>query len=489
MKENLTTIIEDHCKNNGSYVTTGELAQLWQRYSHLPCAAFTEQLRASIQAGTVRLDGGRVYLERVWLQEEAAAEHLNALLCAPPLPEPVLPDPLRVGGITLTDEQRHAVAVCLSHRLTLLLARAGSGKTTIARAIIEHAGTQNFVQCSPTGKAARNLTGHTGYPASTVHRLLDAHNLSDFLHVETMDDVELIIVDEGTMLTIDMLAGLLRAASENCRIVIIGDRNQLPAVGPGNVVNDLLELGFPCVSLTQNHRQNTGAYALRRNVAAFDNIHFHTGLATDGSFCCIYDEDEDALMNALAKEAAARYLRGDDVQVLALRRKDTLELNRRIQQAVNPLTSAKRTVTTKQFVFRDCDRVVLTANDNSRGCCNGEVGVLRIHDDESFSVELEDGRCPTWPSLTVPDMLLPAYAITIHRAQGSEYDAVLMYIPRCSRRLLHRNSLYTGISRAKEQLVLYANPRAVSFGLQNQPPERKSALVAKTRLLTASVAG
>ena len=483
--KDITAFVENHSKNHGSYIPVHDLARMYKTGS----ACFSEQLHTSIQAGELHLESDRVYLERVWRQEEYAAEKLSSLLNGPPLPAPVLPDPLRVGGITLTDEQRRAVITCLRNRLTLMLARAGSGKTTSAQAIIQYSGSQHFVLCSPTGKAARNLTDHTGYRAFTVHRTLDAHCFSDFLNVETMEDVDLIIVDEGTMLTIDMLAGLLRAAPENCRIVIIGDRNQLPAVGPGDVIHDLVALGFPIAHLTQNHRQSTAASALRSNVVGFDNIQWRSDLAADDSFRLIYDENESSLMDALASDAVTRYLRGDNVQVLALRCDDVMELNRRIRQRVNPLTDAKRTIKSNDFLFADGDRVILKANDNTRGCNNGEVGILHIHDDESFSVELDDGRCPMWPPFEVSDMLLPAYAITIHRSQGSEYDSVLMYVPRCSGCLLHRNSFYTGVSRAKEQLVLYGNPKAVQFGIRNDPPERKSALVEKTRHLTVPFAG
>ena len=131
------------------------------------------------------------------------------------------------------------------------------------------------------------------------------------------------------------------------------------------------------------------------------------------------------------------------------------------------------------FVFADGDRVILTANDNSRGCFNGETGILHIAETGAYSVELDDGRCPEWTELDVPDHILPAYAITVHRAQGSEYDSVLLYVPRCCRCVLHRNSFYTAISRAKQRFLLYGDRNAVSFALSNPPYERHSALAEK----------
>ena len=480
--KDIVRIIDDYCKNHGSFIPLEELESLWIREHHRSHNAFLEQLYTTTSSETLYAEGDRIYLKRVWQQEEYAAERLSTLLDAQPLPRSFLPYTLTVGDIILTEEQRYAVAECLSHRLTLLLAKAGSGKTTIAQAIVEYAGTDRFLLCSPTGKAAKNLIDHTGLPAATVHRTLGVKNISDFLAVETMEDIDLIIIDEGTMITADMLAGILRAASEDCRIVIIGDRNQLPAVGPGDVINDLVTLGFPCVSLTKNHRQCANSEALRDNVLRFDSIYRHFAFKEDGSFQCHYSEDQDALMDALVEDAIARYYRGEPAQVLTLRNEDVLEINRRIQARVNPPVA-------KHFTFTDGDRVILVGNDNRRCCYNGETGILHLTGDGGFSVELEDGRCPEWPYYHAPNNIWPAYAITIHRSQGSEYDSVLMYVPRCSACLLHRNSLYTGISRAKQQLVLYANPKAVEFGLHTPPPARRSALVEKTRLWQLSNAG
>ena len=488
MKDIVKTV-DDFCKNHGSFISLEELEKLWIREHHRSHNAFLEQLYTMIASEALYAEGDHIYLKRVWRQEEFAAERLSTLLDAQPLPKIFLPNTLILGDIILTDEQRHAVAECLSHRLSLLLAKAGSGKTTIAQAIVEYAGTDRYLLCSPTGKAAKNLTDHTGMPASTVHRTLGVKTISDFLAVETMEDIDLIIVDEGTMITVDMLAGILRAASEDCRIVIMGDRNQLPAVGPGDVINDLVALGFPCVSLTKNHRQCANSEALRDNVLRFDSIYRHFTFREDSSFQCHYSEDQDKLMDVLIEDAIARYYQGETAQILTLRNEDVLEINRRIQARVNPPIPGRRTLEAKHFTFTDGDRVILVGNDNRRCCYNGETGILHLAGDGGFSVELEDGRCPKWPYYQAPTNILPAYAITIHRSQGSEYDSVLMYVPRCSACLLHRNSLYTGISRAKHQVALYANPKAVEFGLHTPPPIRRSALAEKTRLWQLSNTG
>lgn len=486
--KNLEKTIEDYCKNHGTYVLLEELRHLCMK--SLSQFSFSERIQTLLSAGVICMEGNRVYLSRVWRQEEYAAERLSTILGAQPLPEIILPPTIKVGGIILTEEQRNAVSLCLNHRLTLLLSPAGCGKTTIAQAIVQFAaGPSNYLICSPTGKAAKIFTEHTGLSAATVHRSLGVRNADEFLMIDRMDEVGLIVVDEGTMLTIDMLSGLLRAAPDHCRIVIMGDRRQLPAVGAGNVIHDLVALGFPVAQLTFNHRQSISAGALRSNVLNFDNIHWCGEWMTDSSFQYRCYDDDAALMDALVEDAVARYTRGDQVQVLAIRKDDVLALNRRIQLCANPPIPGKPILQTGHFTFVEGDRVIIVENDNKRGCYNGETGILHIADDGGFSVELEDGRCPVWPVYHVPTNIMPAYAITVHRAQGSAYDAVLMYVPRCPPCLLHRNTLYTGISRAKDTLVLYGNLRAVEFGLHTPPPERSSALVEKTRRLCLPSAG
>ena len=318
--------------------------------------------------------------------------------------------------------------------------------------------------------------------SSTVHRALGAKNDDDFLQVERLDGVNTIVVDESSMLTIHMLGGILRAAPDNCRIILMGDPRQLPAVGAGNVVEDLISLGIPIASLSQNHRLSTNAVALRCNVMEYDRISDITGIEEDDSFQCRYSEDPDKLMNALVREAAERYLAYEPVQILTIRRNDALELSRRMQEIVNPLTSNKHKLKTSKFVFADLDPVMIVKNDYGRGCFNGEQGVIHIEKDDAYCIELDDGRCVEWSDLDNREELVPAYAITIHKSQGSEFDTALMYVPWCCESILHRSTFYTGISRAKRQLLLFGNRGAVSSALHTLPPVRNTALVEKVRM-------
>lgn len=170
-------------------------------------------------------------------REESAASHLAAILLSNEVDPPTIPDELKVGELTLVPEQRQAVRFALSHRLSIILGGAGSGKTTLIRAIAAQYGNESRrVLCAPTGKAARNLTERTGCVARTIHSALGMHPNDDFLSPVIWENVGLVIVDEASMVSLEMLAGILCTVREDCRIVLLGDCNQLLSVGSGNVL-------------------------------------------------------------------------------------------------------------------------------------------------------------------------------------------------------------------------------------------------------------
>ena len=368
--------------------------------------------------------------------------------------------------------------MALENRLSLLLAGGGCGKTTLIRAIADHAQARHILLCSPTGKASRILCKRTGIPTATVHRALGIMQESDFLEVTPRADVDLIIVDEASMLTLDMFAGLLRAAPEDCRIVLVGDPHQLLSVGAGNVVNDLARLDIPCAKLTKNHRLDQSAAALYRNVTGFRDIRRLSDLHWSDSFTLCPYADDRVTMDTLTHHASARYLAGVDLQVIAARNADVDELNLRIQSMVNPPRKGKAYIPHDGLCFTDGDRVILLQNDQRRDCQNGDTGVLHIFDG-GFFVDLGDGRKPSWigeDALRGLSSLRLAYAITVHRAQGSEYDHVMLYVTRNTGPMFHRNLFYTAISRARKSVSIYGDPAAIDIALATEPKQRRSLL-------------
>lgn len=488
----ISIALEEICMNGDAYTSEDALyRKCKQSRRSLEYSVFKEHLAEQIRGKHICIEGRRIYVAKAWRYEEHAANKLARLLSLPPLPKAVLPEKLTAGDITLCAEQREAVAMAISNRLSIILGGAGSGKSTLIRGIVAASGEGcHSVLCAPTGKAARNLAARTGLTARTVHSALGMHPDEDFLNAVIWPSVRLVIVDEASMVTLEMLAGILEKAADECRIVLVGDGNQLLSVGAGNVLPDLIQLGIPCFRLEENHRQDSGATALLHNVVGFGQLRSAEELMFDDSFHLV-EGTEQAAMEGLVEEAARRYLAGESVQVLAPFRKTVNELNRAIRETVNPARSDKPCVMLKSHaIFREGDRVIITQNDRDRDCSNGDVGTLRIRVNEKGEcvcvwVELPDGRCPEWGSDAIGyglgNMTL-AYALTVHKSQGSEYDTILFPALMSMQSMLSRNLFYTAISRAKTRVLLYGSAQAVDVAMQRELPPRKSMLVAKTHM-------
>lgn len=490
--------LEALCLNGDAYVTEDRLFQKCaEQKKNLTYLTFKADLNTQIRFGTICHEDTRIYMTKVWRYEESAAQALTSIFRQPALQTIPLPDVLQVNDITLCEEQRNAVVMALQERLSLILGGAGSGKSTLIQAIAKALGSEcTAVLCAPTGKAARNLTSRTGITARTVHSALGLHPNEDFLAPVRWEAVDLVIVDEASMLTLEMMAGILHKVPDECRVVLLGDPNQLMSVGAGNVLPDLLELGVPCCWLYGNHRQANAPGSLQHNVVNFPHLQRYNDLQFDDAFRHI-NATRDRLKDAIVSEAAARYSTGESVQVLSPYNQATdlsvKELNLAIRSVVNPLTPKSLTISDGTNQFCQGDRVMITKNDRERDCSNGDVGILRISDanktSPAFSVQLPDGRCPRWEGSQYLTNLSLAYAMTIHKSQGSEYDTVLLPITWDMQRMLSRNLFYTAISRAKKQAVLFGDPSAVDVAMQKRLPLRRSNLVAKTRMQLLRYAG
>lgn len=245
--------------------------------------------------------------------------------------------------------------------------------------------SEAYVLAAPTGKAARNLTERTGIEARTIHGALGKIPDANFLDAVSWNHIGLVVVDEASMVSLEMLAGILNRVRRNCRVVLLGDPNQLLSVGAGNVLSDLLKLGVPSIFLEQQYRQSAAAAALRQNVAAFPKLSDERELQWDDSFRLL-SADSKIIPDLLCEEAARRYRAGESIQVLSPVKTKTdfsvQALNTRLQNEVNPLTVEKQTWGS----FRDGDRVIVTQNNSYYNICNGDVGVLYIRGEKPHRV-------------------------------------------------------------------------------------------------------
>lgn len=438
---------------------------------------FSKEVAQLVQDGLLEQEEDRLYFPRIKAYEDAAATALAELLSANELPHTPLPDELTFGNITLTDEQRQAISLALDHRLSIIQGGAGSGKTTMVKAIIWQYDTKNgpVIVAAPTGKAVCNLQERTSFSGKTVHSAFQ----NAYREGMTLP-YGLVIIDEAGMVSLDMINWILSTVRPSCRVVLVGDPNQLPSVGCGDVMEDLLELGFPHICLTACHRQKDPKGMLARNIQHFDECFGMGDFGYGPDFMFFPQKDEKMILQYLCRVATSLHQDGEDVQVLSPYRNDGIlsvaSLNGHLQKLINPKKDEE------MYPFHDGDRVMVTQNDWKQKVFNGDTGTLHLIHREGqeplYQVICGD-RQAVYDYEQVMRYLELAYATTVHKVQGSEYDTIILPVSKRFSRLWTRNLFYTAISRAKQQVILIGDSEALEFVLKNPLPQRYSMLADK----------
>lgn len=452
-------------------------------------ADFKEDLIHLSAQGSLTIDNGRISSTHIATCENIAAGHLADILRDNMICRPMPLTSIAVNGIQLSAEQRRAISVSLSHRLSLILGGAGTGKTTLIQGIFRQYNQSNgsYIGVAPTGKAAVNLRLKSGIRSMTVHSLLG-------LGIESADDwidwssIGLIVIDEASMLTIEMLSGILEHCRHDCRIILVGDENQLQSVGAGNIMSDLIELGFPVVQLFENHRQEGKDSALAQNVLNYSWLSGADDIYFDDSFV-LMDIPEYDMQRVICSMAAEHYAQGDSFQLLSpVNYSGTLSvssLNNFLHPVVNPCVDKSDIIDNGSDLLWNGDRILVKQNNHSLGYCNGDIGILRMHPEESplnlAALDLDGGRVCYLPTIDQMNDLRLGYAITVHKSQGGEYDSVILPLCEYNRNMFTRNLLYTAISRAKKQVILVGSREMLDYAIRNHPRKRNSSLVQKTR--------
>ncbi|MFH8789097.1 SF1B family DNA helicase RecD2 [Streptomyces roseoverticillatus] len=388
---------------------------------------------------------------------------------------------------TLTSCQRQAVLTALTHTLSVLTGGPGCGKTHTLRTLVDlaTAAGATVALAAPTGKAAHRLEETTGQTAMTVHRLIRPHTGDSlFDHDSPLATADLIVIDEASMLDVQLADLLTAAIPSGCHLLLVGDTDQLPSVGPGRVLRDLLSVPeIPRTRLTEVFRQDDGSSAI------VDNAHrILRGLMPQpapGVFGCrpLYASDEitDHVVELVASHIPHHFATtSEDVQVLCPSRRHaagTLDLNIRLQQRLNPPALGKPEHRHEGHVFRLGDRVLQIRNRPDRGAngvFNGVTGTITDLDPDNhhLTVTLHDGEPVLYPFTDLDD-LLHAYALTVHRSQGSEYPYVVIPLTTSATQLLQRNLLYTAVTRARRGVILIGQPDALHRALANTHTSRR----------------
>lgn len=387
----------------------------------------------------------------------------------------------------LADKQREAVEKSLESGMTVITGGPGTGKTTVVQTIIRLAEQEGLriLLCAPTGRAAKRLAETTQRKAKTIHRLLIPDGRQGRIQVFEYNETkllpaDLIIVDEVSMLDMEMMYHLLSALKPQCRCILVGDADQLPSVGAGAVLHDIIASGqVPVVRLDTIFRQQEGGRIVTN--AHLINSGRLPVVNEDPEFRFVEIEDEaqgaekiSALYNSELLETGDKFA----VQVLSPMYKNPCgvdNLNQLIQGRFNPPAEGKGELKGKNVIFRVGDKVMQKHNDYEKGVFNGDIG-------EIFAIQ-KDMVYVRYPEQDVKyegqevDEITLAYAITVHKSQGSEYHTVIMVLVNSHAIMLQRNLFYTAVTRAKRKVILVGSKRAVQTAIQNQRTSRRFTLL------------
>jgi exodeoxyribonuclease V alpha subunit len=386
--------------------------------------------------------------------------------------------------IELNEKQREAVELSKHSRLMILTGGPGTGKTTCLRTIVEEHGAGKVALAAPTGKAAKRLKEATGVEAKTIHRLLEyVPGTGEFQRGPGRPlDAELVIADEASMIDLRLMAALLRALHpKHGRLLLVGDGNQLPPIGPGSVLCDLLASGkVPAVSLTEVHRQAAESLIVRNAHHILHGEGLEVSGSPGGDFYWIEAPRPETCAQRLLEivlEELPKHRKLDPVhsiQVLVPQRPGPLgadRLNADLGKALNP--NAGPAISIQGRDFRAGDKVLQTRNNYRLNVFNGEWGVVqRVQEGRGLEVLLEDGR-QLFYGLVDAAALIHSYAITVHRSQGSEYEAVVIPISSAHSMMLSRSLFYTAVTRGKRLVVVLGDRMGLRKALISDGARRR----------------
>lgn len=407
----------------------------------------------------------------------------------------------KIYGITLHETQKEAIQLALNSGAVVITGGPGTGKTTIIKCIIyllERMGI-TYALTAPTGRASKRMSEATKRNAATIHRLLEFNKSgeSTFLYNDRNPlTQEVYIVDEVSMADEFIFNALLRAMPKTSKLILVGDKDQLPSVGAGAVLSDIISSKLlPIVCLNHIYRQAedsfiiTNAHMINRGILPEPD-------KKSSDFFFDYQVDENISLNHTIQFCTTRIVKylnttPDEIQVLAPLKKGTtgvLELNKALQTAINPPSRSKNEITVGQTILREGDKVIQVSNNydiqwqkidgnettNGEGVFNGDIGkIVHINKGEmSVFVRFEDGRNATY-SVEELDQLSLAYAISVHKSQGSEFKVVILVVDRYNPMVLSKNLLYTAVTRAKEMVVLIGNKETYEKMAKNKYTERR----------------
>ena len=440
-------------------------------------------------------ENGVYWLAKYVRAERKVTSYIKAILSEPGKE----PDDTKVeqainnGRIEYAEEQANAIRSAAKNKIMILTGGPGTGKTTVTRGIVDMFENMGFTVAlaSPTGRAAKRLSEATDHEATTIHRLLQYNpGLGFQINYDNPLTEDVIIIDESSMIDIELMEKLCESINKRSRLILIGDADQLPSVGPGNVLQDLIECGsVPVCRLNVIFRQAQGSDIIRSayKINHGMNLKPNNG-ATDSDFE-YYDKSSAVVAADIVSHKVRELLDSgvsvNDIQVLFPQKPSphyicVNEMNERMQNELNP--SGEPVPGTK---FRVGDKVMQIKNNHPFGVYNGDIGIVSEYDRDAkvFVVDFDGNKVRygiiNSTKTADKDQLMLAYACTVHKSQGSEYQYVIMPFMGLGPNMLHRNLLYTGVTRAKKRLILIADPKQVWTASKNNVYEPRRTMLKK----------
>ena len=449
-------------------------------------------LASMMEAKDVIADNDVVYLPPFYHAENGSAKRLQSLLADTTLSnsdiaaEPEAEYGVKSGGIVYDEVQQAAIQKALDSKVMVLTGGPGTGKTTTTQGIIAafKARHMSILLAAPTGRAAKRMTEATGMEAKTIHRLLEYNPMDGYKrNDENPLEGDALIVDECSMIDILLFYNLMKAIPSNMRLILVGDIDQLPSVGAGNVLRDIIDSQqIPVVRLTRIFRQAQSSRIVMNahaiNAGQFPNI--KNGL--DSDFFFINQEDADEMVKLIIGLVRERLPKKygyppKEIQVLTPMQRGTAgagNLNIELQNALNPTDPS---LARGGYTFRQGDKVMQIRNNYDKNVFNGDIGYITAVDANERTLTVTfDSRLVEY-DITELDEIVLAYAVTIHKSQGSEFPVVVMPVTMKHFVMLQRNLIYTGITRAKKICVLVGTTKALAYAIkQNTVSKRNTKL-------------
>ncbi|MEY9828045.1 exodeoxyribonuclease V alpha subunit [Bradyrhizobium japonicum] len=481
---------EGHCG-----LPTDELVPLAEKLLEVPVELVRIALDLERTAGTVIADSvgetSCVFLAGLHRAERSIAERLirlaNGTLPWPWInPDKALPWVEQRIGLTLAESQVAAIRLALMSKALVMTGGPGVGKTTIVKGILRILAAKGvrLLLCAPTGRAAKRMTEATGFEARTIHRLLEVDPKGGgFKRGEDNPlDCDLLVVDEASMVDVVLMQSLIKAVPDRSALLIVGDIDQLPSVGPGQVLADVISSGaVPVVRLTEVFRQAAQSRIIisahRINQGAIPDL---SPPGTDSDFYFVQAGDPETAVQRIIELVKTRIPNRfgldpiRDIQVLCPMNRGGVgarSLNIELQAALNP--AGERKVERFGWTFASGDKVMQIENDYDKEVYNGDIGYIDdVSSEDSELTASFDGRSVIYEFGEL-DTLVPAYAATIHKSQGSEYPAVVIPVMTQHYTMLQRNLLYTGVTRGKKLVVLVGQKKAVAIAVRNVSGRRR----------------